>query len=67
MNIHVPEEIQKKWMNYDFIGKPFKLVDKTYIRAHSKTFEETHFYCFEEDFFWHERPRISITQSIVES
>ncbi len=57
MNIHVPKELKEKWVNYEFIGKPFKLSDgKTYIRAHSKTFEKTHFYCFEEDFFWFDRP-----------
>lgn len=59
MNPHVSESIKKKWMNYEFQGKPFKLSDgKTYARAYSKTFECTHFYCFEEDWFWHESPRI---------
>jgi hypothetical protein len=65
MNIHVPDEIRKKWCNYEFVGKPFKLGDgKTYIRAFSETFNATHYYCFEDDWFWHERPiiKIPITQ-----
>ena len=60
MNIHVPEEIRKKWVNYEFQGKPFKMPDrKTYIRAFSKFFERTHYYCFEDDWFWHDKPIIT--------
>ena len=57
MNIHVSDEIRNKWPNYEFLGKPFKLLNgKTYMRAHSHVFEVTHFYCFEEDFFWFDMP-----------
>lgn len=57
MNDHVSEEIRKKWCNYEFQGKSMKMPDgKTYIRAYSKVFGKTHFYCFEDDWFWHERP-----------
>jgi hypothetical protein len=56
MNIHVPEEIKQKWCNYEFLGKPIKLRDgKTYMRAYSKFFETTHFYCFEDDFIWFDK------------
>lgn len=56
-NAHVSEALRKKWINYTFLGKPFKLGDgKTYMRAHSHAFEATHYYCFEDDWFWHERP-----------
>ena len=49
------DEIKKEWVNYEFLGKPFKLKNgKTYIRAHSKTFEKTHLYCLEDNFFWHD-------------
>jgi hypothetical protein len=56
MNIHVPEDIRKRWPNYEFTGKPFKLRDgKTYIRAYSKVFEVNHFYCYEDDFIWFDK------------
>ena len=55
MNVHVPTNIRAKWPQYEFLGKPFKLRNgKTYMRAFSKFFQKTHFYCFEEDFFWHD-------------
>jgi len=58
MSKHVAEDIKKKWINYEFLGNPFKLKDgKTYIRAHSTVFDKTHFYCFEDDWFWHDNPR----------
>ena len=61
MNIHVSDEIRKKWPGYEFKGLPFKLADgKHYIRAYSKTFQTTHFYCFEDDWFWYEKPNHSV-------
>ena len=67
MNPHVSESIKKKWMNYEFIGIPFKMSDgKTYMRAHSKAFNATHFYCFEDDWFWHERPVIKTTVTPID-
>lgn len=57
MNLYISKELKDKWINYEFLGKPFKLINgKTYMRAHSKVFETTHFYCFEEDFFWFDKP-----------
>jgi hypothetical protein len=62
MNEYVSDEIQKRWMNYSFIGKPFQIGDgKRYIRAYSKCFEQTHFYCFDTDFIWHDRPTMPKT------
>ena len=60
MNVYISKELKEKWPNYEFLGKPIKLRDgKTYIRALSKTFNNnTHFYCFEDDFFWHDKPPI---------
>jgi hypothetical protein len=59
MNIHVPEDIKKRWPQYEFIGKPFTLSNgKTYIRVYSKFFKVTHFYCFEDDFTYLSREDI---------
>lgn len=56
MNIHVPNNIKNKWINYEFQGKPFVLSDgKTYIRSYSKTFECIHFYCFEDNAIYFSR------------
>ncbi len=53
MNIHVPQEIIDKYPTYTFEGKPFHLSNGNhYIRAKHYTLGRTHFYCFEEDFFW---------------
>jgi len=53
MNDHVPIEIIKKYPTYEFKGKPFHLSNGNhYIRAFHKTLNDTHYYCFEEDFFW---------------
>ena len=57
MNIHISAELREKWPGYEFLGKPFTLRNgKTYMRAKHKTLEQTHFYCFEEDFFWWDEP-----------
>jgi hypothetical protein len=56
MNIHVPEEIQKLWPGYFFVGIPFECNGKRYMRAVHKTLDQTHFYDFEQNFFWHNRP-----------
>ena len=66
MNIYVSKEIKEKWPGYTFIGKPFKLSDgKNYIRAHSKCFGKTHYYCYELDIFWHERPDFDVVSTGV--
>jgi hypothetical protein len=59
MNIHVPDQIRRKWPQYEFVGKPFKLSDgKTYIRAFFKVWYITHYYCFDDDWFWHDKPSV---------
>ena len=60
MNVYISKELKDKWVNYEFLGKPFSLSDgKTYIRASSKAFNNhTHFYCFQDDWFWHDPPPI---------
>jgi hypothetical protein len=53
MNSHVPQEIIDKYPTYRFEGKTFNLSNGNhYIRAYHQTLQKTHFYCFEEDFFW---------------
>ena len=65
VNPHISEELKKKWCNYEFQGKPFKLSDgNTYMRAHSHAFEKTHFYCFETDWFWHSREEIPLPKKV---
>jgi hypothetical protein len=55
MNIYVSDDVRHKWPGYEFKGRPFKLADgKRYIRAYSKFYQVTHFYCFEDDWFWHD-------------
>jgi hypothetical protein len=59
VNVYVSKEIVEKYPTYEFVGKSFKLKNgKTYIRAFHKPFQKTHFYCFEEDFFWLEKKDI---------
>lgn len=57
-NAYVSAEIKNKWPNYEFVGKPFILKNgNTCMRAKSKAFDgATHFYEFETDFFWFDRP-----------
>jgi hypothetical protein len=57
MNMHVSDELRKKWPQYEFIGKPVKLGNKYYIWAKFKDsdiYKNKHLYCYEDDFFWHE-------------
>lgn len=57
MNIHVPEQIQNKWSQYEFIGVPFEYKDgRKMIRAHHKVLGMTHYYSFEEDCCWFDFP-----------
>ncbi len=56
MNVHVPQEIIDKYPTYNFEGKSFSLSNgKHYIRALHIPFNKTHFYCFEEDFFYFDK------------
>ena len=59
MNEHIPDEIKKKWPQYEFIGKPIKKANgKTYIRAKHKVWFDghIHIYCVEDNWFWHDIP-----------
>jgi len=56
MNIHVSKEIKEKWPQYEYIGTIFEVNGKKYIRAIFKVWNNTHFYDFENDFFWFDRP-----------
>jgi hypothetical protein len=52
MNIHVPEEIKKKYPQYEFRGKQREINDRIVIEAYNPVTEQTFYYSFEEDFFW---------------
>jgi hypothetical protein len=52
MNIHVTEEIRKKYPQYDFRGKHREMKGRIVIEAYNPTTNITCFYSFEEDFFW---------------
>lgn len=57
VNTHISKELKDKWPTYEFLGKPLKFRDgKLYMRALHKTLDKTHFYDFEKDWFWWERP-----------
>jgi len=59
MNVHISDELKKRWTQYEFIGKPIKRANgKTYIKAkHKVQFNNhTHIYCVEDDWFWHDLP-----------
>jgi len=50
MNIHVTEEMRRKFPAWEFRGKPFYDKNgKRWIRAKSKIFYKTWYYSFEED------------------
>jgi hypothetical protein len=52
VNIHVPEEIKKKYPNMEFRGKPRQMKGRTLIEAVNHHIQITYYYSFEEDFFW---------------
>jgi hypothetical protein len=60
MNEHVPQAIREKWKaQYEFVGIPFETGGKRYMRAVCKGWPfkgHTHFYSFQDDMFWHDRP-----------
>lgn len=51
MNIHVQEELKKRWSQYEFKGKTIIKNGKKYIRAYHKILKLTHLYDFEKDWF----------------
>ncbi len=56
MNVHISQEIAARWPQYEFLGHKFEINGKTYIRALHKELKLTHFYCFQDDIAWWERP-----------
>lgn len=52
MNIHVQEEIRKKYPNIEFRGKPRSLKNRTVIEAANHATHMSFYYSFDEDFFW---------------
>jgi len=49
MNIHVPKSHNTKFHDWDFRGKPFDRKGRRWLRAKSRTFYYTWFYCFDTD------------------
>ena len=52
MNIHVSEEIRKKYPNMEFRGKPRSIKNRTVIEAINHATNMNFYYSFDEDFFW---------------
>lgn len=52
MNIHVSEDIRKKYPNMEFVGVPRVLANRTVIKAVNHSINTTYYYSFDEDFFW---------------
>ena len=52
MNIHVSEELKKKYPQYEFRGKRREINNRIVIEAYNPVTEQTFYYSFEEDFFW---------------
>jgi hypothetical protein len=52
MNIHVSEEIKKKYPGMEFRGKPHERSGRIVIEAHMPSQDLSYWYSFEEDFFW---------------
>lgn len=52
MNVHVSEEIRKKYPNMEFRGKPRERGGRLVVEAFMAAQDQTFWYSFEEDFFW---------------
>jgi len=52
MNIHVTEEIRKKYPHMEFRGKQREMKNRIVIEAYNNAINTTFFYSFDEDFFW---------------
>jgi hypothetical protein len=52
MNVHVSEEIRKKYPNMEFRGKPHERKGRLVIEARMDAQDLSFWYSFEEDFFW---------------
>ncbi len=49
MNVHAPKNALTKFPAWDFRGKPFKRNKKTWLKAKSRIFYASWFYCFDDD------------------
>lgn len=52
MNIHVPEQVRKKYPNFEFKGRTFNRNNRKLIRAVNHNIGKSFYYSFDEDFFW---------------
>ena len=52
MNSHVPLDIQNKYPNINFKGKPRIIKNRKVIKAVNPTTGMNFYYSFDEDFFW---------------
>jgi hypothetical protein len=52
MNIHIPAEIQERFLCLEFRGKPFDAGGRKLIKCQHKTLGATFYYSFNEDFAW---------------
>ncbi len=52
MNIHVPEEIRKKYPHIEFRGKLKRIKNRDVLVAFNPALNTTFHYSFQEDFFW---------------
>jgi len=51
-NIHVSDEIRKKYPQMEFRGKSYEYKNRKVIRSINHTTNQQFIYSFEEDFFW---------------
>jgi hypothetical protein len=49
VNIYTPNSAKDKFPDWDFRGKPFLRKGRKWIRAKSRTFYYTWYYCFDTD------------------
>ena len=49
MNIHVHPNTRKDWTGFEFVGKPFSLFGKQWIRAKERTTGRSGYYSYERD------------------
>lgn len=65
MNKNVSREIQDKWPQFEFRGKPFIINSKQYIRVRWKNgYYKDFWYCFEDDAAYFDKPNTDDTLSL---
>ncbi len=58
MNIHISDEIRKKWVQFNFRGKPFIINGKKYIRVKWRTiYTKVWWYSYEDDAAYIDKPK----------